>query len=269
MTTTQLEFTLLRSNTQQVNVPRSILVKWHRLEQNIVASVSGAFGEIDNFINGSSDFEGIWVHLLADLAFETLPVEWTNVLVLSIWRLFLFLSENPVLKALKVDKTYSTNALASRDKRIVDVLLWAPANSALNVVFGTIFAKICDTFYLLGLLEFLFVQLTSSHLNLLTLKIFDSEAYPSEFDSIKLLNFVIIFSSFIFEGASNQPEPVYRFFFLVLGCLSMIKVVALCVLLEKTETSLVGICGRINNEIWFVEVNLVVIPDDLPLALSF
>lgn len=136
MTATQLEFGLLVRYCQQVNVSRGVLVQRHRLQQNVVvASLRGDFvDKIDNLVDGFVDFEGVWVHLLADLAFEALPVERPNVLVLGAGRLFLFLGKHPGLQALEVDQAHRTLALTSEDQRVRGVLIVSPADSALDLV---------------------------------------------------------------------------------------------------------------------------------------
>jgi len=113
----QLKLSLLWSYGQQMNVSRSILVKRHRLKKNVVTvSLSCNFiSLIDNFVDSLTNLEGVWIHLLANFAFESLPVKRPNILVLSTWWFFLFLSKYPTLKALEVNKTYSTFAFACND----------------------------------------------------------------------------------------------------------------------------------------------------------
>ena len=129
-------------------------------------------------IDGSLDFEGVWIHLLAYLTFETLPVKRAYVLVLGIWWFFLFLSQHPVLQALEVDETNGTSALASNDKRIVGVFLRTPADSALDLVLVGII-KILNTFHFLSFLEFLVIELALTHRNLITFEVFYSKSHAT------------------------------------------------------------------------------------------
>lgn len=138
MSTPELELWLLWSHSQKMNISRSILVKGHRFQENIVVVVVHLLREIDNLVDGPLDLEGVGVHLLANLAFETLPIEWANVLVLSVWWFFLFLSKNPILQALEMNQTDGTFAFACNNQWIVWVLLRWPANSALNLIFGVL-----------------------------------------------------------------------------------------------------------------------------------
>ena len=131
----KLELRLLGSDCEQVDVSGGVLVEGHRLQQNIVVVVIHLLREIDDLVDVSLYLEGVRVHLLANLAFETLPVERSHVLVLSIWRFLLLLGQHPVLQALEVNQTYSSFALASNDQWVVGVLLGRPANSALDLIF--------------------------------------------------------------------------------------------------------------------------------------
>ena len=80
-----------------MNVPRSVLVKGHGLQQNIVVVIVHLLRKINDLVDRTAYFEGVGVHLLAYLALETFPVEGAHVLVLSIWRLLLLLGQYPVL----------------------------------------------------------------------------------------------------------------------------------------------------------------------------
>lgn len=175
--------------------------------------------------------------MLADLALETLPVERAYILVLSVWRFFLLLSENPIFQALEMDKTDSTFAFASYDQWICRVLLRTPANSALNLVFDSINSflfNILETSNFLSFFEFLVIELSFTHLNLIALEIFYSEAHSSKFDGVKFLNLVVVFPGFVFERPGDKPESVYAFFFLSGSCSCMVKVVSFCIFLKKT-----------------------------------
>ena len=99
MASTQLELGLLRRHSQQMDVSGSVLVERHGLQEDVVTvSLRCDFiSLIDDFVDGLTNFESVWIHLLANFAFESLPVERPNVLVLSTWGFFLLLSENPTL----------------------------------------------------------------------------------------------------------------------------------------------------------------------------
>lgn len=196
---TQLELGLLGRHREQVNVPRRVLVQRHRLQQYVIVFDIHLLRQVNDLVYRPADFESIWVHLFADFTFETLPVKRAYVLVLGIWWFFLFLSENPILETLEVDETDSTLALASDNERIVGVLLGTPANSALNLVLVAVVAEILNSLDFLSFFEFLVVKLTFTHRNLITLEVLHSKANSTQFNSVKFLNLVIVFSSFIFE----------------------------------------------------------------------
>lgn len=208
--------------------------------------------------------------MLADLTFETLPVEGSYVLVLSIWWLLLFLCQHPILKALEVNQTNGTLAFACDDKWVSFILLRTPADSALNLILtSSIKLKIFETLDLLSLFEFLVIKLTFTHGDLITLEIFYSEANSSKFDGVKFLNLIVVFSGFIFKRSSDQPKSVDTLFFLSCSSRGVIQVVALCVLLEEAETPSIGVLSLIDDIVWLVEVNLIVISYYLSLRLCF
>lgn len=204
MASTQLELGLLRRDSQQMDVSGSILVERHGLQKDIVTvSLRCDFiSLIDDFVDSLTNFESVWIHLLANFAFESLPVERPNVLVLSTGWLFLLLSENPTLEAIKVDKTHSTLAFACNDKGIGLVILVSPADSALNRVHFAI-DDVFGSFDLHGLSKFLMVQLLLRHLHVVALEIFDSESDSSELDGVELLDLVVILARLILERPRN------------------------------------------------------------------
>jgi hypothetical protein len=117
--------------------------------------------------------------------------------------LFLFLSENPTLKALEVDKSYRSLALASQDKRVIYfVLLITPTDSALNVLWGFI-VNVLQSLHPHSLFQFLLVKFILRHLLLITSEVLHSEPDSSQFNGIKFLNLVVVFAVFIFEGSGN------------------------------------------------------------------
>lgn len=97
VSSSQLELSLLVRNRQQMDVSRCVLVQRHRLQQYVVAlGLRGnLIDQIDNLVDGHTDLEGVWVHLLANFTFETLPVEGSDVHVGGTGWLLLLLSENP------------------------------------------------------------------------------------------------------------------------------------------------------------------------------
>ena len=154
--------------------------------------------QVDDLVDRPLNFESVWVHMLADFTFETLPVKRAYVLVLGIWWFFLFLSQHPVLQTLEMDETDGTFTLASNNQWIRGVLLRTPANSALNILL-ILGAEVLDTLDLLSFFEFLVVELSLAHHNLIALEIFDSESDSTKFDSVKFLNLIIVLSGFIFQ----------------------------------------------------------------------
>jgi len=104
---TKLELALLRSNSEQMDIPGRILVERHGLEEDVVGiGLSSDFlGQIDNLVDHVCNLEGVWVHGLANLALESLPIEGPDVGVLLSGLLLLLLSKHPGLEALEVDET--------------------------------------------------------------------------------------------------------------------------------------------------------------------
>jgi hypothetical protein len=250
-----------------MNVSGSVLVQGHGLEENIVVVIIHLLGKIDDLVYASLYLEGVWIHLLADFTLKTLPVEGSHILVLSIGWLLLLLGEHPVLQALEVNQANRTLALASNNQWVCGVLLRTPTNSALNIVLTAIL-EVLDTFDFLGLLEFLVVELLLTHHDLITLEIFDPESDSSKFDSVKFLNLVVVFSRFIFQGSSDEPESINALFLLVDSCSSMVQVVALGVLLEEAEAAGIWVLSLINYIVRLVEIDLIIVPYYLTLRLS-
>ena len=104
----QLEFTLIVGDREQVDVPRGVLVQRHRLKQDIVSSLclGNLVGHINNLENSLFNLEGVWIHVFADLALESLPVEGPHVLSRLGDRLLLLLGQNPRFEALEVDQAH-------------------------------------------------------------------------------------------------------------------------------------------------------------------
>jgi hypothetical protein len=203
MTSSQFEFGLLRSNSQQMNVPGRVFVERHRLKKNIVSiCLSCDFIRlIDNFVDGLPDLESVRIHLFANFAFKPFPVKGPHVLVLSTWWFFLFLSKDPTFQALEMDETNGTFTFACNDKWILVIIFIAPADSALHLV-HFIGINVFGSFDLHGLSQLLMVQFFLRHLHEVTFEIFDSESNSSELDSVKLLDLVIIFACFVLQRSS-------------------------------------------------------------------
>lgn len=101
-----------------MDVSRSVLVQRHGFKKNVVSiGLSSDFiSLIDDFVDGLSNFKSVRIHVFANFAFESLPVERSHILVLSAWWFFLLLCEDPTLQALKMDQTHCSFALASHNK---------------------------------------------------------------------------------------------------------------------------------------------------------
>lgn len=99
----KLELGLFGGDSEKMNVPGSVFVKRHRLQENIVVVVIHLLREINDLVYRSLDLECVRIHLLAYLAFETLPVEGSYILVLGIWWLLLLLCQHPVLQTLEMN----------------------------------------------------------------------------------------------------------------------------------------------------------------------
>lgn len=97
MTSTKFKLSLLGCDSQQMDIPGSILVQWHGFKKNVVGLSWGSdfINQINNFVDCFTDFECVWVHLFANLAFKSFPVEWSNILILGWWWFFLFLCKDP------------------------------------------------------------------------------------------------------------------------------------------------------------------------------
>jgi len=209
MASSQFEFGLLRSYSQQMNVPRGVFVERHGLKKNVVSiCLSCNFVcLIDNFVDSLPDLESVRIHLLANFAFKPFPVKGPHVLVLSTWWFFLFLSKDPTLQALEMDKTDSTLAFACNDKWVLVVIFIAPTDSALDVV-HFVGIDVFGSSDLHGLSQLLMVQFFLGHLHEVTFEILDSEPNSSELDSVKLLDLVVIFASFVLQRSSYQPKSI-------------------------------------------------------------
>ena len=197
---TELELSLLWCHLEQVDVPRGVLVQRHGLQQDVVAvGLSGdLIGLIDNLVDGGTNLESVWVHLFAYLTFESLPVERSDILVLSTWWLLLLLGEHPRLQALEVDETDGASALAGDDEWVRSVILVTPADPALNLVLARII-NILGALDLHGLPQFLLVQFFLRHLDVVASEVLDSKSNTTKLDGVEFLDLVVIFAVLVLE----------------------------------------------------------------------
>lgn len=91
-----------------MDVPRCVLVQWHRLQQNVTTTFFG-FGNVDELEKVIIFLENIGVTLLADFAFKLLPVVRSYVFAV-LFDVPLLLQ--PVLQALKMNQSHRASALA-------------------------------------------------------------------------------------------------------------------------------------------------------------
>lgn len=204
MTTPKFELSLLRSHRQQVDIPRGILVQWHRLKKNVVSGglCGNLISLINNLVNCWSDLKGVRVHLLADLALESLPVERPHILVLGTWWFLLLLSENPRLQALEVDQTDGTSALASDNQGIGLVVFVTPADTALDLVLRSV-VNILGSFDLHGFTKLLLVKLFFRHMNVVAPEVLNSESNTTKLDGVEFFDFVVILAIFVLQRSGN------------------------------------------------------------------
>jgi len=168
-----------------------------------------------------------------------------------------------------MNETNGTSTFACNNQWVLCIFFWAPADSALNLVFITIVANVLNSLDLLSFFQFLVVKFSLAHRDFITFEVFYSEANSTQFNGVKFLNFVIILSSFIFKWTSYEPKAVNALFFLIDGGSCMVQIVTLVVFLEKAETTSVRVRCRVNHIVWLIEIDLVIISNDLSLWLSF
>ena len=149
-----------------------------------------------------------------------------------------------------MDKTYWTFAFASNNEWIGFIIFVTPADSALYLILTSIF-NVFGALHFHGLSQFLLIQLMLWKVNLVASEVFNSEPYSTQFNGIKLLDFVIIFSLLILEWSGHQPKSVNRLLLLVFSSNCMIKIVSLC-----TIHIIVRIIHNIGWLIWLTLVLL-------------
>ena len=115
-----------------MDVPGSVLVQRHGFEQNIFSIWLG-LSYVDQLEKIVSLFENVRVALLADFAFEFLPIVAGDILAVVF---DVSLSFDPIFQALEVNKTYRASALTCKDEGIALIFFAAPAKSALHLFFG-------------------------------------------------------------------------------------------------------------------------------------
>lgn len=205
MTSSKLELSLLWSNSEQMNVSRSIFVKRHTLKQNIVACciLSDFLMQINNLVDLHVNFERVGIHLFADLTLKSFPVIGAYIHICGTWSFELLLSKNPILQALEVNNTNRTFAFTSKNKRIGIVIFGTPTNSTLNLIFALI--NVLDTFDFHSLSKLLIIQFILGHFYLIASKILNSKSDSAELDGVELLDFIVIFASFVFQRSCYKP----------------------------------------------------------------
>ena len=101
MASTELEFGLLVCYSQHVDVSRCVLVQRHRLQKDVFLIGLGLI-DVDQFEKILALLENVGVALLADLAFEFLPV--VRGYIFTVF-LLLALCFDPRLEAFEVDES--------------------------------------------------------------------------------------------------------------------------------------------------------------------
>lgn len=207
MATAEFELPLLICDCEHVDVARGVLVKGHGLKEDVSAIRCRLFdfNESEQIV---SPFENVRVALLANLTLKFLPVVACHVLTIL---LHMSLGLKPLLQTLEVDETHRATTLASEDKGIISGFFCTPAEPALKHLLGIPNLKL-DTyerhlleifgcFNCMSLLEFLSEEFFGSEVHLFTAEVFYSEAHSSQFNSVKLLNFIVKLAFWILQRA--------------------------------------------------------------------
>lgn len=236
MASSQLEFWLFGSNCKQMDISRVIFVQRHGLEQNIVTLGlrRDIINELQVLVNTVFDLECVWIHLLANFTLEFLPVPRSYIKVLGTWWLLLFLSQNPVSQTFKMDETDRTLTFASDNQRVQFVIIIAPTYSTLNLVSCSILLNISESLNFKSLPELLLIQFGFRHMEFLATEVLYSESHTTKLDSIKLLDFIVVFAWLIFQRSGYKPESVDGFLLLSFSARSMIKVITILIPFEQT-----------------------------------
>lgn len=73
----ELELVLVGCYSKQMNVSGSVFVKRHGFKQDIVCTTSLDYflSQVNDLEDSALDLKGVWIHVFADLAFKSLPVE--------------------------------------------------------------------------------------------------------------------------------------------------------------------------------------------------
>jgi hypothetical protein len=102
------------------------------------------------------------------------------------------LIQNPLFQALEVNEPNRTSTFTGNNQGVGCIIFVGPANSALNNFFRVI--NILLPFDLKSFSQLLVVQLSFRGTDFVTLEVLHSKSHSSNFNGIKLLNFIIIFS---------------------------------------------------------------------------
>ena len=134
MTSAELEIRFFVCHSEHVDVTRGVLVKRHRLKQDVLAIWLGLV-DIDEFEERLTLSEDIGIALLADLAFKFLPVVGRDILTVL---LHVPLRLEPALQAIVVDVADRACTLTRKDEWVVISLFCAPTESALHRILALI-----------------------------------------------------------------------------------------------------------------------------------
>lgn len=111
MAATELEFGLLVCYCEHVDVSRCVLIQRHRLQKDVFLIGLGLI-DVDQFEKILALLENVGVALLADLAFEFLPV--VRGYIFTVF-LLLALCFDPRLEAFEVNESDRASALAGKN----------------------------------------------------------------------------------------------------------------------------------------------------------
>jgi hypothetical protein len=125
-----------------------------------------------------------------------------------------------------MNQTDRTSALAGNDERVCSIVLITPTDSALNLILTGII-NVLGALDLHGLSQFLLIKLLFRHVYVVAPEVFYSKSDTTKLDSVEFFDFVVILAILIFQRSGDQPEPINRFLFLLLGSDGVIKIVTL------------------------------------------
>ena len=125
-----------------------------------------------------------------------------------------------------MDESDRSSALAGDNEGIGLIVLITPADPALNLVLGGI-VHVLGAFHLHSLSQLLVVKLLLRHVDVVASEILDPEPNSAQLDGVKFFDFVVVLAVLIFQRSSDEPEPVNRLLFLLLGANGVIQEIAL------------------------------------------